>query len=477
MEPLVKKTHETLIRHAMVEPGDTVIVGVSGGADSVGMLLVLNDLADKFDLRLVVCHLDHSTRNGESGFDAEFVRSLASKLGLDYEGDRKDVPKLTRDAKSSFQETARNIRRDFLEAIRKKHDGQRIALGHTRDDQVETVLMNFLRGSGTRGMGGMRPVNDRLIRPLFYSSHEDILAFLDSRNVEYREDSSNSNTDYLRNRIRLDLIPTLRSEFNPNIQKNIFDASQIFQTHEDLLNQLGRKEFEGSGGREIEGQKVFLRLDKLKPLSPALQAQLVRQAYKEGKGDLKKLTFHHVQQVLKLLDDHGSGKSVSLPDDWVATRGENRLCFYKISEPKSRILNRTDQYLGGEYWLRVPGVTVLDEAGISLDSRLQSSDGKVSLAGSGERAFLDWNRTGPDLKVRFFRPGDRFRPLGMPGTKKVKDLLIDAKIPQRERKSLPLLTTAAGDIIWVYGVRISEDFKVTPQTTNMLIIEGLVNPR
>jgi len=477
MDDLIKKTNQALRVHSMVDKGDAVIVGVSGGADSVCLLLALSELADEWELNLTVAHLDHSTRGGESARDAEFVVSLAKTLGLEYITEKRDVPRETLESRSSFQETARKVRSDFLESTRSKLKADKIAVGHILDDQVETVLINFLRGSGTRGLGGMRPVRGNFIRPLFYSTRDEIIAFLKRRGVDFREDASNAKPDYLRNRIRLDLIPLLSQDYNPNIQQNIFETSRILQWDEEFLDQLSRDEFGKIGGREAEDQKIFLEISRLTALPQALKSRLVREAYRVGKGDLRKLSFFHVQQVLALLEHSQPGKKVSLPDDWLATVRGEKLCFQKISEPKSSILNLTETDRDSGWLLTVPGETVLDGVGMILNTRLEPSGPEMIQTVTSQGACLDWEKTGSQLRVRFFRPGDRFHPLGMAGSKKLKDFLIDVKIPREQRKSLPLLTSAAGDIIWVYGVRISEDYKVTSETQSVLIIEGLVGSR
>lgn len=474
MDSLILKIKKALLDHKMVEPGDIVLLGVSGGPDSVVLLRGLIELKKEFNIELAIAHLNHGARGKESDRDAQFVNDLGETLQIKTLIERIDVPAEQAFSKYSFQETARNLRLDFFQRTMTQIGANKIALGHTADDQVETVLMNLLRGSGLKGIGGMSPVRFPYIRPLYYCSRSEVVGFLTDRELSYCKDSSNEKKDYLRNRIRLELIPFLQEKYNPRITENLFEASGIFRSENDCLKTLEDREFDRAVSSFGDSNTLSMEIEYFTTLPLALQRRLVRKGIQFVKGDLRRISFFHIQEVLHLFKKSQKGKKIDLPDNLEVLSQGDHVEFKKILESDSSILLNDDS--GASDWMKplsIPGETHVDRAGLSLKAEIIDPNETEFIDDQGNQAFLDFDKTGGDLVIRFFQAGDRLRPLGMKGTKKLKSLFIDEKVPQEIRSSIPILTTSDNDIIWVYGMRIADIYRVTSDTNKVLFIKGL----
>ncbi len=474
MDSLVLKIKKTLVDYKMVGRGDTVLLGVSGGPDSVALLRSLIELKQELNIDLAIAHLNHSARGEESDRDAQFVKDLGKTLQVKTLIEKINVPAEQASSRNSFQETARDLRLEFFQRTMSQIGANKIALGHTSDDQVETVLMNLLRGSGLKGVGGMSPVRYPYIRPLFYCSRSEVVDFLNDRKISYCKDSSNEKTDYLRNRIRLELIPFLQEKYNPRITENLFEASGIFRAENDYLKTLEDHEFDRIVSRSGDSNTLNMDIEYFKTLPLALQRRLVRKGIQSIKGDLRRISFFHIQEVLLLFEKSQKGKRIDLPDNLEVLRLGDRVEFKRIRESDSSILS--DDESEASDWMRplsIPGETQVEKAGLTLKTEIIDPNGTGFFDDQSNQAFLDFDKTGGDLVIRFFRAGDRLRPLGMRGTKKLKSLFIDEKVPQENRSSIPILTTGDNDIIWVYGMRIAHIYRVTSDTNKVLFIKGL----
>ena len=458
----------------MVEPGNTILLGVSGGPDSVALLWGLIELRRELNIELAIAHLNHSARGEESDRDAQFVKRLGETLQIKTLIEKKDVAAEQTASKNSFQETARNLRLEFFQRTMSEVGADKIALGHTSDDQVETVLMNLLRGSGLKGMGGMNPVRSPYIRPLFYCSRSEVVGFLNERRISYCRVSSNEKRDYLRNRIRLELIPFLQENYNPKIIENLFEASGIFRAENDYLGILEDHEFDRAVSRPEESGALNMDIEYFTSLPLALKRRLVRKAIQSIKGDLRKISSFHIQEVLHLFEKSKKSKKIDLPGNLEVLCLGDRVEFKRIQESDSGILPvdeiKTSDWMGP---LNIPGETQILKTGLTLKAEIIDPIKMGFAADQHNQAFLDFDKTGGDLMIRFFQAGDRLQPLGMKGTKKLKSLFIDEKVPQEIRSSIPILTTGNNDIIWVYGMRITHPYRVTSDTNKVLFIKGL----
>ncbi|MZH46442.1 MAG: tRNA lysidine(34) synthetase TilS [Nitrospinae bacterium] len=445
----------------LIAPGDRVLVAVSGGADSVALLFLLEQFSKELGYELYVAHLNHLARGKESDEDADFVVRLAEKLSLPIIVDKIDAAEKKTFLKTSFQESARILRYQFLEKTLMSIKGNKIALGHTADDRVETVLMNLLRGAGIKGLVGIPEVRGNVIRPLLSFNRADLEMFLEERKLVYRIDSTNKETKYLRNKIRHELIPYLKT-FNREISGNLLSMSEIAheedlwmseKTHE-LYNQLVTSQ---NGGLCIEVAKF-----ENQPL--AMKRRLVREVFYRLKGNFREITAFHVKQVLDLFALPKVGSSIMLPGSVRVVCGYEMMCFSKTDVSQPPEIDKQARKL------KIPGVTSLAQIRLQLHARFVNPPLPESI--DQKQAYLDYDRTGELIQVRFFQPGDRFIPLGMQGHKKVKSYFIDQKVPREERPFIPILTNADNDIIWVYGERISDPFRAAENTKKVLLIEG-----
>jgi tRNA(Ile)-lysidine synthase len=469
MEPIISKVMRAVGR--MVSPGDRIVAAVSGGADSVVMLHLLKEMmVNTPPFELAIAHLNHLTRGEDSREDAAFVARLGEKLDLETFIEEIDVGAEKKRMKTSFQEAARIVRYAFLERTLKKWGGTWIALGHTADDQVETVLMNLLRGSGTRGLSGMPQQRDNLIRPLHECFRHEVEAYINRCGLVFRSDTTNQSDDYLRNRVRRELIPLLES-YNPQVKSTLIETSRIVHDDEECLQGLVDRLYAGVKVETMENGLLALDVGAINAQHPALQKRLVRQAIREVKGDLRRIGARHIQDLLMLFDAATSGKKIHLPGGLAAICTGKSVIFYETPLEENDISPEGQESSPVE--VKVPGLTEIGVAGLKLHAELMSPEDFYTRSFGSRQACLDFDKTGPIIQTRFFRPGDRFIPLGMKKSKKLKSFFIDEKIPRAERKLVPLLTTGDGDIIWVYAQRIAETYRVTDATRNILLVEGV----
>ena len=457
----LRRVEETIRRYGMISPGEVVVAAVSGGPDSVALLYALYWLRGKLDISIHVAHLDHMFRGEESAGDAEFVGKICAELGLPATIESRDVPAFIRETGLSEEEGARIVRYRFLEEVAERVGSGKVATGHTATDQAETVLMRLLRGSGLRGLSGIPPVRRgkvTFIRPLIRISRREIEELLKAEGIPFRIDSSNLKPVYTRNRIRLELMPLLR-EFNPRIEEILARAGEISAEEDELMERLA---IEKLGELALERKEGFVRLrgDELAGLPVALRRRVVRAAVREVKGDLLNIDFDHIESILDLISSPNPNLKLDLP----GLRAERRYSELIItSEPEGGI----SEY---EYRLPIPGEVEIPEAGLKLIAEVHEE--RPPMPKNPDAALLDYDKLSPPLVVRNRRPGDRFRPLGMKGSKKVKDFFIDIKLPLPERDRVPILVSG-GQIAWIVGHRIDDRFKVTGETKRFALIKAV----
>lgn len=472
---LFQRVDQTVKTYKMLEPKDSVMVGVSGGPDSVALLHFLLLLASRFSLRLAVAHLNHSLRREESDSDAEFVASLARKLDLPFYVQKVDVAKYRKKNKLSMEEAARYVRYNFYQSVVTKNGYNRIALGHNYDDNAELVLMNILRGSGPLGSSGIPPIRDQwIIRPLIQVKRSEIIEFLDQRGLKYRLDSSNLDPKYMRNRLRLHLIPLLKSSYNPKIIDALNRFGSISKAEEEWIKTITDKLFEKTVLKK-EDNCVTLSVPGINTVHLAAQRRIIRKTIELVKTNLRRIGFTHTESVISLVHKGPVDGELDLPDDIKVRRKGNELIIFKKtgkvlhlnSEPWSE---KTDSF---EYKIKRSQTIFIKE----IDAYVKFSEMDIKdlpdLRRSGQlTAFFDKDCVDYPLAVRTFQTGDRFQPLGMEGTKKLKNFFIDIKLPGKERIKCPLLLSR-GEIIWVVGHRIADPVKITPSTRKVLKIQIL----
>jgi tRNA(Ile)-lysidine synthase len=457
----------TLERYNMIRSGEGVLVGLSGGADSVALAFVLLELKERLGIALFLAHLNHGLR-ADADEDERFCRSLAERLGLPFASDRVDVAGQARLHKRSIEDEGRSARYRFLETQARRFGAGKIAVGHTLDDQAETFLLRVLRGSGGRGLGAIHPVrNGEIIRPLIDSRRAEIEAYLGARGIRFLEDASNADPRFTRNRIRHQEIPRLTSAYNPRLSETLARSASLLRDEEEWMEAETRAAF----GALAEVSENEVHLDRtalsLRPL--ALRRRLVRAAIGGLRG-LENVSHRHVEEVLKLAERGRSGRELHLPG-LVVEISFDRVRFRGGASGRERN-ERERGYNGFEYRLSIPARVRIPECSGTLSARIagpdrEPPDWRVDTPPFGDAVVLGIEGglpELPELKVRSPRPGDRFRPLGAPGSKPLSRYLMERKISRDMRPRVPLVVRGdlKEEILWVVGHAVSEASRVTP---------------
>jgi len=451
---LLSNVRKSTVRHSLLKKGDKVLVACSGGADSTALLLALLELSGEYDLRIAVAHFNHRLRRA-SDQDERFVIQLARKLGLPVYVKREDIRAWALKHGQNIEEAGRERRYKFLKDTAGRVGARKIATGHTLSDQAETVLMRLLRGTGPRGLEGIAPCVDNLIiRPLIDVERREVEAYLRSNETPHREDESNRNLGYLRNRVRRRLIPYLEKSFEPKIVRHLGTLAEICREEEKVWAGLCGAEEE----RSIIRRKgtVFLDARRLSALPPGSGRRLVRAFLAAVKGDLRRFTFRDIEAVRLLAEQ----KEAALPGNLFLSRERGLISVKEKTKPAPRFELKWD----GRKKLTIPAL------GLSFVGRIKKGKTKLPSYDDGRRALVDAGKIDFPLLVRNCRDGDRYRPLGSPGRKKLMEAMRSKGIPAGERDRLPVFLTE-GKIIWAPGLPVAEDFKITPATTRIYMIE------
>jgi tRNA(Ile)-lysidine synthase len=457
----------------MVSLDSRVLVAVSGGPDSVVLLHLFKKISlENLNIKLAIAHLNHLSRGEDSNNDSVFVAELGKNIKLNTFIEEIDVSLLRNNTNTSFQESARLIRYDFLRRVFSQWKGDLIALGHNADDQAETVLINLLRGSGLLGLTGIRAQRDIFIRPLHGCFRSEIDDYISLHDLKFCSDKTNFESKYLRNKVRLELIPFLEL-YNPKIKSALSATSAILTDDEDYLVKQVEEKLKEVDFRCGENNYTSLDIKLLNSQHPAIQKRLVRHAIFIAKGNLRSISTRHILEILRLVKCAVGPKEIHLPDDLVAFFIGGKLTFCNNAYGK-KIIKKTASEITLSARINVPGFTDIGFRGLGFNVSLHSIENFRDFSSSSNIAYFDYHKTGSNLKMRFFHPGDRFIPLGMKGRKKIKSFFIDEKIAQCERKLIPFLTTENDFIIWIYEKRIAENYRVTDKTSKIIRVEGVM---
>jgi len=451
---LLSRVGRTVSRQGLFRPGDTLVIGLSGGADSV-MLLDLLSILPGYDLKLIAAHLNHGLRGDESDADEQFCRETVSRYAIPFESRLANVRKAAAELRLNLEDAGRRARIELLDEIREKYGAAAVVLAHHADDQAETVLMRLLRGAGITGLAGMAYRNQRgYVRPLLEISRPEIEQYLRASGLEWREDSSNSDTSFLRNRIRHQLLPLLE-EYNPAIRSCLAATASVLGDDEALLGELTAEAF--TGACRTEEGRIVCGVTALRALKPALRRRVLRQVFMRLTGTLAGVSLCHIDSICGLIESDRPNSRMALPQKVTAVREYDRLVLL-AGEPGPES--------GFELPITGPGFYRLPLGG----SILVESSGAAPFPTDSGTLCLDTSKIPFPWLVRTFRPGDRMTPFGMSGRKKVKDIFIDRKIPLSERKRIPLLF-CGDDLIWIAGVCASELCRIdTPSAAAVRVI-------
>ncbi len=417
----------------MLRPGQRVLVGVSGGADSVCLLLILMDLG----YEVGVAHLNHGLRGLESDADETFVRDLCEQRSVRFFGKRVKIPT----ERGNLEADGRQARKEFFAEIVKSEGFDRIALAHNRDDRVETFLLNLWRGAGTAGLTSMEPVTGVVVRPLIRASRQEIESYLGDIGQTWRTDPTNRDTRFARNRLRHDTIPTLKDAFNPKLPEALSRTIELLDDENAWMEMLSLEWLGRHGTRNATG--YVISVSALASGNRALQRRVLRETFKEL-GGLKDVGFDHVESALQLVaGPNQSGKRIQIPGGLTVTRSFGELV----------VQSRTDPPAEFDYELRIPGEVHIPELGRIFMAKVVTEAGNYF---GTERVIVDGGNLGPYVRIRNWRPGDYYRPVGLPAGK-LKKLFQKARIPRSQRHQWPVLV-ADSTIVWVASFPVSREF-------------------
>ena len=468
---IVSTVRRTIAEHQLLVAGDRVMVGVSGGPDSMVLLHLLHRLAPELKISLGVAHLNHCLRGRCSDQDAQAVEQEASRLGLVCHLGNARVEKVRQRLKLSLEEAARRVRYAFFEKMMRDANYNKLALGHHRDDNAEQVMMALLRGSGPRGLSGIAPIrNRRIVRPLIHARRSQILAYAQHECIDWVVDASNHDLKFERNRIRHHLLPLLAAQYNPRINDRLSQLADVMRTEEEWIDELVTVPYTEALIKRQNGCLVF-RLHALRRMHPALVRRLFRRALMEIGGTLRRIGFTHIRAMQRLVTDGGEGKTLHLPRGIRIRRRCDQLEFAQVKNHRRPGRHREQAgWPAGQIVLSspFPRTVKVDAMGVGLTVFACRPEQVPPWPEIGpNQAFFDLDRLSLPLTLRAKQPGDRFVPLGSKGSQKIKQYFIDHHISREDRANTPVLADRR-QIIWLVGQRIDDRLKVSPASTRIL---------
>lgn len=457
---MLEKFLKTIHENQLIQKGEKIVIGVSGGPDSVCLLHLLWRIRKEFDLLLYSVHLNHQLRGKEAEEDAQYVQDICKRLEVPAFIYSRDVSRYSKERGISFEEAGREIRYQLFQEVLDKVGADKIAIAQNQDDQAETVLMRLIRGAGMEGLGAMDYIReDKIIRPLLDISRKEIEAYCSQYQLNPRVDRTNLESIYMRNRIRLELIPYIEKYFNPNIKATLCRTAKLLKEDNDLIESIVEENY-FKIAQESKSQ-IRLKLSLLRTCPGAIQKRILRKALVQLSGELKNIGQVHIQNLIDLIYSGKTGSRIDLPKGIVAILEYNHFLLQK----KETLIKSKDF----EYAIGVNERRWIEETHGYLSCKILEREKGFEISSQRYQKHFDYDKVKKQLLVRNRRPGDRFVPLGLGGSKKLKDYFIDEKIPQKERERIPLLCD--GDqIMWVIGYRMSERYKVDSDTKRILIV-------
>lgn len=455
---MIEKFLSVIQKYNMLQNGNGVVVGVSGGPDSLTLLHIFLRIKDEYNFKIYAAHVNHNLRGEESEGDQKFIEEICAGWGIPLFIENSNIKQIAKEKRISLEEAGRQVRYDFFEKVRVKTDADKVAVAQNKNDNVETILMRIVRGTGVEGLSGIKPVRDNVIRPLIEIGRDEIENYCVENNLQPRIDSSNLKKIYTRNKIRLELIPYIKNEFNPKIIDTInrmgslvsADNNFILQCAKDALNEV-----------IIKHTKEYIKLsrEKLIKLHESVISRIIRMIIEEFCGNITDIEYVNIDNAIEFLHNAKTGSSIDLPKGLKFKRNYNELIIIKE--------DKNNAGLNFSYDIKIPGITKIDEINADIITKVSTANEDIK-TGKFVQIF-DNDKIKGDLKVRSRENGDIINPSGMSGTKKLKDYYIDEKFPRELRDSIPLVVLGK-EVLWIIGYRASEKYKPDENTKNFLII-------
>ncbi len=434
----------------LFEHTNTIVVGVSGGVDSMVLLHMLQRIKLKFNLEIIASHLNHGIRGEEALSDEEFVKSYCLTHGIQCFVEKADIPSIVAQKKESLEAVARDVRYKFLESVRVQFQNAKIVTAHHAEDNAETVLFNILRGTGLAGSSGIAVNSATLCRPMLGIRKSEILEYAQIEGIPFNEDSTNSNTDYTRNFIRLNLLPLIAEQVNPNIVETLNNFAAISGLYNDYFTEL-TQQVQGVTVEEYDNM-IELNLEKIKKLPKALLVDYLR--FRVLEKFAVNLVYNSVKKLVDVIDSTILGEIYS----------DSRLT---IEKERDSLLLRTSGYERIEsknVVVPLPGKVEIDGCTLTFEDASAES---VLITSDPTIEYFGFEKDVKSLTIRTWKAGDWFKPIGGRGKKKVSDYLTDAKVKHRDRKRV-LVVTEGDAIVWLVGLRMDNRYSVTRKTNRIV---------
>ena len=449
---MLRTVQRTILKHALLREGDHVLIAVSGGADSVALVYALHFLKKRYGISITLAHLNHGIRGRAADQDAVFVKELAWRLNLRGEQGRADIPRMAKERGVSLEMAARQSRYEFLTRTARAVGANCIATAHTADDQVETVLLKLTRGAGPQGVSGIPYCAERhglrVVRPCRDVTHMEAVRFLRRHGLAWREDKSNMDMTFLRNRVRHQVLPLLESRLNPQVRRAILRTAELLREENEWLDSIARGLWsECAGG----AKRNELNVEKLNGLPLAARRRILRLWLVAGGVDADPLGFETIENIERLLAAPRGTRAVPV------SGAVRVVCRYG-----KLVLEKGPVAAGGAFRERVavPGETVLPDHGLRIVTKWATGIIRKRGVRAGHLpAAASIGGKASALYVRSWKPGDRMKPFGMKGTRKLQDLFVDQKVPRDSRDRIPVFE-CRGEIVWIPGYRIARGWEV-----------------
>ena len=465
-----KKVLSYCLKNEMFQPGDRVVLGVSGGADSICLLFVLLKLREQLGIELCVVHVNHGIRS-DAGEDAAYVKSLCKEHGIAFMLEEIRLANMAEELGVGQEEAGRMVRYEAFEKACKVHLCNKIAVAHNSNDRAETMLFHLFRGTGLKGMAGILPVRDRVLRPLLCLERDEIEAYLAERNILYKQDSTNAEDLYTRNRIRHHILPYAEEEIATGVVKNMSRAADIFAEEEAYLSQQAKDALKDCLTDQRVGEFAEVKIKSFLEKHPVIRKRMLHLLVKELSPMQRDITAVHIEDVCTLFTQPGN-RQIHLPYGIRAERSYETVRIERHSECPEECFEYEIPRLnepGEEYWLKLPGGDVLHfvllEDGLEMAKNQLFSENRYT-------KWFDYDKIIESFSVRTRKVGDYLTIRGEESMrhKKLKDYMVTEKIPQSMRDKIPVLAES-GHVIWLVGYRISEHYKVKENTKRILRVQ------
>ena len=458
---LLYTVKETIQREKLINRNDKILVAFSGGPDSLCLLDVLLRLAPEYSLKIYAAHLNHRIRGYDAQKDAMFCYDFCEKNNVTFFLKVVDVPGLAKEQGKSLEDCARQERYKMFYDIKYRLGIDKIAVAHNLDDQAETMLMKLFRGSGMQGLSGMDYIRDGvIIRPLLDVYKRDISEYCEKNFLNPRVDRTNLQDEYTRNKLRLNLIPSIEKNFTPNIKQILSRTANNIRQDFEFIDDVAKSQYNMIRKSKQDG-KVELDTNMLLRENPAIAKRAIRCAIEDLLGNLTDIQSVHINDIMQLIEKK-SGSMLNLPQN---------LKVYVFSDT---LIFSTDEIKPKEvtysYKIDTDGYTFVEEIGIGVKTAIMGKEECIGLPTSKYAKAFDYAKIKGDLILRSRQAGDKMRPIGLKGTKKIKDILIEKKVPPENKYKYPVLCDDNG-ILWLFDYRIGEDYKIDDTTETVIRIQ------